>query len=203
MTTDWFRNTAWDASVERAFDQKLRRARRKEQYLRIQASTLARSHPDVALRLLDRYFELPDDFDHAPAHVDRATALLALRRIDEAIASFEAALAREAVFPNVQTHARLELPFLIATLGITDRYARALEILAASEKTLVFPVERFRWHAARSLIAAGSSDAAGAKVHAQHALAAAAEEHSGFQYHPSVGLVTEEYDALIRRLQAY
>ena len=74
MTTDWFRNTTWNKSVERAFDEKLRRAKRKEQYLRIQACTLARSYPEVALKLLDRYFELPDDFDHAQAHVDRATA---------------------------------------------------------------------------------------------------------------------------------
>ena len=72
--TDWFRNTTWNASVEQAFDDKLRRARRQEQYLRVQVCTLARSHPDVALKLLDRYFALPNDFDHAQAHVDRASA---------------------------------------------------------------------------------------------------------------------------------
>jgi len=47
MSDDWFRNTTWDDAIERAFDEKLRRARMKEQYLRIQASTLARSHPEV------------------------------------------------------------------------------------------------------------------------------------------------------------
>ena len=89
MSADWFRNTTWDGIIERAFDEKLRRARRKEQYLRIQACTLARSHPEVALKLLDRYFELQDDFDHAQAHVDRATALLALGRVGEALAAYE------------------------------------------------------------------------------------------------------------------
>src|SRR5688500_13421369 len=112
MVTDWFRNTTWNESVERAFDEKLRSAKRKEQYLRIQASTLARSHPDVALKLLDRYFELTDNFDHAQAHVDRATALLALGRVSDAIASYEAALAREAAFPKLQTQAYLDLPYL-------------------------------------------------------------------------------------------
>ena len=96
IMTDWFRNTTWNESVERAFDERLRRAKRKEQYLRIQACTLARSYPEVALKLLDRYFELPDDFDHAQAHVDRATALLSMDRVEDAIASYEAALAREA-----------------------------------------------------------------------------------------------------------
>ncbi len=107
MSTDWFRNAEWNDSIERAFHEKLRRARRKEQYLRIQASTLAHSYPEVALKLLDRYFELPDDFDHAQAHVDRATALLALGRVADAITAYEAALAREAVFPNLQTQAIL------------------------------------------------------------------------------------------------
>ena len=86
--TEWFRNTTWNASIERAFDDKLRRARRKEQYLRIQACTLARLHPDVALKLLDRYFALPNDFDHAQAHVDRATAYLALGRVAEALTAY-------------------------------------------------------------------------------------------------------------------
>ncbi len=128
MSTDWFRNIIWNESVERAFDEKLRRAKRKEQYLRIQACTLARSHPEVALKLLDRYFELPDDFDHAQAHVDRATALVALGRVNDAIAAYEAALGREAAFPNLQTEAYLELPFLIATRGIREQYDRALEL---------------------------------------------------------------------------
>src|SRR5262245_14257718 len=91
---DWFRNTRWNASIEQAFDDKLRRARRKEQYLRIQASMLARSHPDAALALLARYFELPNDFDHAQAHVDRATAYLALGRVADAVGAYEAALER-------------------------------------------------------------------------------------------------------------
>ena len=62
---DWFRNRDWNDKIEAAFYEKLRRARRKEQYLRIQACILADSCPKVALKLLDEYFELKDDFDHA------------------------------------------------------------------------------------------------------------------------------------------
>jgi tetratricopeptide (TPR) repeat protein len=202
MTTDWFRNTIWNESVERAFDEKPRRARRKEQYLRIQACTLARSHPEVALKLLDRYFELPDDFDHAQAHVDRATALVALGRVNEASASYEAALGREAAFPNLKTQAYLELPFLIATHGIREQYGRALKLLQVHAARLLLPVDHFRWHASRALIAADSHEPAVARVHAERALEAAAQEHSGFRYHPSVGLVTEQYDSVIKKLEA-
>lgn len=203
MTTDWFRNTTWNESVEQAFDEKLRRARKKEQYLRIQACTLARSHPEVALKLLDRYFELPDDFDHAQAYVDRATALLALGRVNDAITSYETALTREAAFPNLQTQAYLDLPYLIATRGMREQYDRALQLLQVHKVRLMFPVDRFRWHAARALIAADSQEPGVARVHAERALEAAAREHSGFRYHPSVGLVTEHYDSVIRKLQAY
>jgi tetratricopeptide (TPR) repeat protein len=201
MTTDWFRNTAWNESVERAFDEKLRRARRKGQYLRIQACTLARSHPEVALKLLDRYFDLPDDSDYAQAHVDRATALLALGRVNDAIKSYEAALAREAVFPNLQTQAYLDLPYLIATREIRERYERALQLSQAYEARLMFPVDHFRWHAARALIAADSGEPGVARVHAERALEEAARERSRFRYHPSVGLVTEQYERVIRKLE--
>jgi len=203
MSPEWFRNTTWNEAIESAFDEKLRRARRKEQYLRIQACTLAGSHPEVALKLLDRYFELPDDFDHAQAHVDRATALLAQGQVKEAITSYEAALEREAAFPNLRTQAWLELPFLIATRELREQYDRALELLQAYERRLMFPVDHFRWQAARALIAADSQEPAVARLHAARALDAAASEHSGFRYHPGVGLVAQQYGSVISKLEAY
>ena len=203
MTTEWFRNTTWDLAVEAAFDQKLSRARRKAQYLRIQACTIARSHPEVALRLLDRYFQLPDNFDHAQAHADRATALLALGRTNEAIASYEAALAREATFPKLRTQAYMELPYLIATCGIREQYDRALQLLQASEARLMFPVDLFRRHAAQALISADQGDLTQAKVHADLALRASERDHSGFRYHPTVGLVTGHYDEVISKLRMF
>jgi tetratricopeptide (TPR) repeat protein len=202
MSADWFRNAVWNDSIERAFHEKLRRARRKGQYLRIQAHTLACSYPEVALKLLDRYFELLDDLDHAQAHVDRATALLALGRVADAITAYEAALARETVFPNLQTQAYLDLPYLVATRGVREQYPRALELLQIHESRLTFPVDYFCWHAARALIAAATHETGVANVHAERALEAAAREHSGFRHHPSVGLVTAQYDEVIRKLEA-
>jgi tetratricopeptide (TPR) repeat protein len=202
MSADWFRNTIWDAAIEEAFDEKLRRARRKEQYLRIQACTLARSHPEVALKLLDRYFALRDDFDHAQAHVDRATALLTLGRVDEALAAYEAALAREAVFPNLQTQAYLDFPYIVATCGVREQYRRALELLHRHESRLMFPVDHFRWHSAHAMIGAAMGDVEAVRSHAERALEAARCHDSGFRYHPSVGLVTPQYEAVVGKLEA-
>jgi tetratricopeptide (TPR) repeat protein len=202
MSADWFRNQEWDDGIERMFEEKLRRARRKEQYLRIQACTLAHSHPDVALRLLDRYFQLHNDFDHAQAHVDRATALLALGRVREALDAYEAALSREAVFPNLKTQAYLDHPFIVATRGIRDQYLRARELLELHESRLMFPADHFRWHAAHALIAATTGESDFARDHAERALEAASRDHSGFRYHPSVGLVTPQYVSVIEKLES-
>jgi len=197
----------WNEAVERSFNEKLHRAKRKEQYLRIQACTLARSHPEVALQLLDRYFVLKDDFDHAQAYVDRAKALLALGRINDAIESYNAALAREAEFPNLQTPAYLDLPYLIATRGIREKYDDAIQVLekykARLASPIAFPVDCFCWHAAYALITAERNDAASAKEHAQNALEAAALDHSGFRCHPTVGLVTKQYDQVVQKLKKY
>lgn len=203
MSADWFRNTTWNGAIEREFSEKLRRARRTQSYLRIQASTLARSYPDVALQLLERYFDLGEDFDHAQAYVDRATALLTLGRISDAIASYEAALRREAEFPNLLTRAYLDLPFLIATRGIREKYEFATHLLQEHQARLMFFVDHFRWHAALALIASETRDRHSARRHAKDALDAAAREHSGFRYHPTVGLVTAQYDDLIRKLEKY
>ena len=202
MRDDWFRNTTWDGVIERAFNEKLSRARRKEQYLRIQACTLARSHPDVALRLLDRYFAMKDNFDHAQAVVDRATAFLTLGRVDEAIDSYNAALAREAEFPNLLTQAYLDLPYLVAVRAVRRQYDHAIQLLEKHTNRLMFPVDHFRWHTALALMAADVGQTALAKKEAADTLSAAALNHSGFRYHATLGLVTEKYDELIAKLKS-
>jgi tetratricopeptide (TPR) repeat protein len=199
---EWFENTTWNESVEQMFEQKLRRARRKEQYLRAQASYLADSHPQVALALLGRYFAMPNQQEQAWALAIRAQALIALGRIDEAIESYEAALAREAAHPNRLTQAYRDLPFLIATQRVTTRYARALKILKEHQSRLRFPLDYFRWNAAYALIAAESDAVDVAEEYAKNALRAWKAEHSGMPRHPTFGLVGDVHDDVIRRLEA-
>ena len=201
---DWYRHTAWDSEIEAAFEAKLKRARGKAQYLRIQALHLTQSHPEVALRLLDRYFELGSDLvGCSAAHESRAEAYLALGRIDEAIACYEAALEREAAFPNAKSNVSVEYPFLIATHNLRQHFARALQILEANRDDVAFPVNRFRWHAARALILTELGSAHDARSSAKLALEAAAEQKSEFRYHQSLGLVSDREAGVIRLLRKY
>jgi tetratricopeptide (TPR) repeat protein len=197
---DWFRNANWDRSIEAAFEERLRRARKKSQYLRIQAGGLADSYPIVALQLLERYFAIGEKVLWAQAYCDQARAFLALGRLDDAITSYEKALEREAEFPNVITQAYIELPFLIAIRHLGERFDRAAQILQDNESRPTFTVERFKWHAAAALIANRRGDNVSASEHASRALAEAKQRHSGFRYHPEIGLVQEHYRTLIDQL---
>lgn len=200
MSGNWFRNANWNEALEQRFNEKLKRKKLKAQYLRIQASTLARTHPEATLRLLEQYFELPDDAERAQAYVDRATALLTLGRDSEAVAAYEAAMAREAEYPQVETQAHLDLPFQVAVRRLSDHYDRALELLEAHKNRLLFPIDHFRWHAAQALIAADRGQAETANEHRAAAQKAAAAEYSGFDSHPKAGLVRNRYDDVIELL---
>jgi hypothetical protein len=200
---DWYRNAIWNDDIAAAFESKLRRARSKEQYLRIQACTLTESHPEIAHSLLDRYFELPNQFDAAQAHVDRANAFLARGKVHEAVSAYEGALVREAIFPNLRTQAYIELPYLVATRKIHSHYFRAQSLLDEHKERLMFAVDHFKWNAAQALIthALGKFDMT--HKFARAALDAASQEHSGFRYHPTVGLIPNtlaEVHERIRRM---
>jgi hypothetical protein len=201
MNVDWYRNTSWDDEIEGRFNEKLKRTKLKAPFLRIQASTLATRHPEVSLRLLDQYFEQPDDVERAQAHVDRAVALLTLDRDGEAVAAYEAALAREAEYPRAHTQAHVDLPLHIAMRGLSEHYERALELLETHSEKLLFPIDEFKWHAAKALIAADSGDMDTANEQRAAALKAAARTHSGFDSHPRAGLVKNRHDDVLAMLE--
>lgn len=184
------------------FFEKLKRARRKEQYLRIQACTIASTEPDVALSLLEQYFQLKDDFDHARAYCDMATAYIAKGQIKNAISSYVKALERESVFPNLKTEAYILYPMLIVEYKLTDLYQSANEALDEHQERVMFPVDHFRWHAAKAIISADSGNNEQAVNHAGHALDAAQIKKSGFRFHQSLGLVGKEYKGVVNELRA-
>ena len=149
---DWFQNELWNSEIELAFEAKLRRSRNKTHYLRLQAGHLAKTHPVVALAMVDRYLNQGGDISLASAHAIRADAHLSLGNVTEAVDAYETALKREQEFPNLRTRAFIDLPKLIVDLELTDRYPRALELLEEAKPQIVFAVDRYVWAGATALI---------------------------------------------------
>lgn len=179
-----------ERSDRSGFYAKLRRARNKGQPLRIQAIHLAKRHPDVALRLLEQYFELGEQPDAAAAYVTRAEIYRDTGNIDAALDAFEGALAEQALQPGYRTSSWLGFAMLVAEAGLTVHYSRALEILQREVPQAAFPVERHHGHGARALILDDIGQADAAQAAARSATAAANESYSGFRNHPTLGLAT-------------
>jgi tetratricopeptide (TPR) repeat protein len=197
---DWYRNKTWDGDIEAAFTAKLKRARDKSQYLRIQANILADTQPEITLQLLEQYFALGEHFDYAQAWVDKARAHLSLGQVALAIQAYQATLAREASCAKYQTRAYLELPYLVATHGLKEHYQECITLLENTTSRLMFPVDRFVWAASYAILLQEKGKISDAKEYAKAALEAAAQEKSGFRYHPTVGLVGNKYEQTQKRL---
>lgn len=192
---DWYRNEDWNESIEEHLYSKLKRARtQRDQYLVIQALTLAGKRPEVSIRLVGEYFESrKSQFDDVRALLAKANAFFALNDIENCIFTFKEVLEREKEFPNHQTGVYLDYPYLVATQKIEPEYANALGVLNEHVDRLTFPLDHFKWHASKALI---NNDGA----EAQKALDAAKVKKSGFRFHQEVGLVGKEHEKTIKHL---
>jgi hypothetical protein len=199
---DWFRNKTWNTEKEEAFFEKLGRARsQRDQYLAIQAITLAPHHPRVAIKLVDHYFETrKDDFHDVQALLANVDAHKALNDRATVVRTYKEILAREVEFPKHKTTAYVMFPYLVATKKIEDEYAFAIEVLDNRQGDVVFPLDRFMWHASYALISSRRGDDSAAKKHAQLATAAAEARKSGFRYHQNLGLVGKEHKPVVKEL---
>ncbi|MGH7352381.1 MAG: tetratricopeptide repeat protein [Candidatus Methylomirabilales bacterium] len=209
MASEWYRRTTWTKDDQADFEARLARARKQNraQYLRIQASHLMEAaNPaltSAALELLNRMLaEYPSDIQVAQAHAQRAECHIRLEELDKAIEAFRCALAREREFPNVRTTAWLDFGWLVVDRGLRQLYDEALRVLTELKDTMPFPVQRYKFHAIRALVAAERGALADAREEAKQALEAGRATRSGFRYHPTLGLVRDTGSDIHSRLEA-
>lgn len=201
---DWFRQSEWTARAAGEFFERLRRSRNKPQHLKIQALTLQEAgHHEAALELADYFFEHhPDRMWVSTMHLCKALALAALGRHDEAVEEFRRAVQAERDFPNVRSDGWLDFGEHVVRRHHQQLYGEILELFAEFQHHhgLVFPVQRFRFHAVQALIHKALGNAPRARQLAAEALEAAAAFTSGIARHPSIGLVTGHRSELLDRL---
>lgn len=202
---DWFRRTSWTEDDKAQFEARLGRARRtnRGQYVRIQGVHLAEAgHHKEAVELFERVLaEFPEPLEIAPALSGLAQSLLALGEREQALDALRRSVRREREYPNVRTGASLEFAFTVACLDARELFEEARNTLRdvdAQESMLLFPLERFKLHASRAVLA-GSPEIAADEAAA--ALREAGRSHSGLRYHGRLGLVGDDFAALRTRLR--
>lgn len=186
---------------------RLKRARRsnRAQYLRIQAVHLAESKRtellQVAVSLCDRVIaEFPDDSQLSLVHSHRANCLLQLGDISEGIDGLRAALDIERQQPNVRSEAWLDLGWTAVEHGLSEIYDECLAVLTEFLTDIPFPIQRYRYHTIRAVIASHQGEYRMAATEADQALEMAGLQHSGYGHHSRLGLVGDSNPALHTKL---
>lgn len=172
--TEWYRNTDWNDEIEAMFFAKLGKARsQRDQYIVLQGHHLSQSHPKVALRLIDFYYETrTEDFDDGRADRVRASAQFALGGYVEALDNYLKLLKGQEANEDIYVGSPLEFAFLAARFRSDTHYDAALEQLAGfAQPSSKEPEPRFRYCAASALITLEKgSDPANALAMARAAL---------------------------------
>ena len=199
---DWYRNEDWNEEIEAQFVAKLKRSRRKEQYLRIQAYYLAEKKPDVSLRLLDQYFDLGDHFGLTQAYCTQALAFQTQDKLEEAAQAYILAIKRESEYPNVLTNAFLDYSILVAMNGMKEHFAKANNVLDENTLRVIFPVQHFLRYAAKAILESLQGNNEASFANAKAALEKVQIKDSGLPYHKNLGLVSEKHKKIIKKLEA-
>ncbi len=193
---DWFRRKTWTHEDEEQFLVRLARSRsvgNKSQYAKIQGMTL-REHGliEPAIVLLNRVIdEWPERLELASAHLELAKCYGDLNQSDRAIHHYRESLAAEEAFPNMQTQAWLMFPWFILSHELTQHFEEAEKVILDREGTRSrdLPLAIYRWAGAKALFSDHRGDRTSAKHFATIAWDASQMSHSGYRYHPDIGLV--------------
>ena len=198
---DWFRRHTWSDSDRSEFFARLAKSRsnfHKAQYARIQAYELhhggGKQYARAALELLDLILERwQADTELAAVYHQKAQCLLDLGDATGALAAFRAAFAEQRRVPSYSTSAHLDFAWWVAVSEKQELFDEAFGVLEEFTRDgIVFPAALYQAEGARALMFRMLGDPEQAARHARNAMEAAARQHTGLRYHPTVGLVKIE-----------
>ncbi len=146
--------------------------------------------------------EFPDSLELAMAELLRAEIYLKKGNLDLGLAALERTFAHQVLRPNIITQAWSVYGLTVIKNKLTDLYGSAKDRSLAYQQHAVFPLDRFRMHAILAVIYDHHGESASALEHATKALTQTGIRHSGFRYHPDVGLVENPDPQLVVQLKA-
>jgi len=202
MSEDWYRNTEWGDHTREAFFSKLKRSRsQRDQYLAIQALTLAPHVPDAALELAAHYFETrTGDFDDNRVRLAQARAYCAAGRLDDAADTYRQAALADAANPTFKTNSAVEYARFVVENALSQRYREVAHWMGDTEAEFLLPREGYLWHGIKAAVAADAGNSNEARRHAVLALDYAARKKSSIANHPGLGIVSaQELDTNFHR----
>jgi len=196
---DWYRHHSWSDSDQAEFFARLAKSRgkfHKAQYARIQAYELhkggGKEYARAALELLDLVLERwKTDAELAAVYHQRAECLLDLGDPVGALAAYREVFVEQRRVPSYMTNAHLDFAWWVAVSKKRELFDEALSVLDEFRRDdgIVFPAASYQAEGARALILDILGDREHAAKHARNALEAAAKQHTGLRYHPTLGLV--------------
>jgi tetratricopeptide (TPR) repeat protein len=209
---DWFRKTTWTETDRVDFWSHLERSRKTSrcQYLKIQAHHLfaTNSHKEIvtALKLINLALtEYPERIFLAELFELKAKCLNKLGNLQEAEKNFILAFNAMRIIPNVKPNAPVSYGLFVIEHKLSRLYPEVLKILNEFIDTnsgLTFPITEYYFYGIQAVILFRNGDFEEAKSFAVMAIIASTKRHSGFNRHPTVGLVilpdVELYKELIK-----
>ncbi len=155
-----------------------------------------------AIKLLQQLFaELPEPSELATAHVQMAECLMAMDQRENALNAYRTALRVEKEFPQRRTNAWLDFPWLVVTKRMRQLYSEARSFLEWGNRQPRFPIEEYKLATVEAFMAEDEGSVGTAKRFARIALNVAQRTHSGFRYHPTLGLVKDQEQEVKERLE--
>ena len=200
---DWYRRETWDDEIEQEFFARLKKTRsQRDQYLAIQVISLAQPHPEVSIRLAQHYFETrTGNFNDTRVLAAQGNAHRMLGNAEDALASYQAALARQRKYPSFNAVSGTTIAYYIATEEWEDHYDLALSLLEEDTGGSIWPVAVYSWNAAMALIMSAKSKHDDARRFSLGALEAASVRQTDLTYHRELGLVDESFAPIIKKLR--
>jgi tetratricopeptide (TPR) repeat protein len=189
---NWFDSPDWSPAAQAAFEEKLRRARNKGEYLRTKGAALVEAGDrerrqagrELLLRLVHDY---PETLTLAWAHEFIADAYAEDGNDAEAERHYREALATQERRPGVRGYAGVKLADLITRTRHREKYKEADALVDAFDP--LFKIDHFRVFTVRARLAAERGDAEEAGSYARVALDLETDKRSQLPRHPDVGHV--------------